>query len=167
MSFVPPLDPQTPLMMCKNCRRPLEPTDHYIGKRYVNSTYRHAVEVAGVHCEKLEAVIRSEFPGSPVVVCDFCAAPGAEWTYPAQSFHQIDAINDSHTHRLTYSSTGDWACCDQCHDSIERNDWTEMANRAMLHRKGQTKADRRASRTYLMNFWDNFRRYRNGEAYRH
>ena len=59
------------------------------------------------------------------LLCDFCSAPGPQWSYPARSFLAYRVAN------LAGESVGGWAACEQCHALIELDDRRNLAQRSL------------------------------------
>lgn len=63
-----------------------------------------------------------------VVVCDFCSEPIKGewcWSYPARDFAYTIQFEGYGIH----ASKGEWAACETCHDLIEADDHTGLAQR--------------------------------------
>lgn len=58
-------------------------------------------------------------------VCDFCMGTPIQWTYPCRNFTH-------HGLEVTFKSSGGWAACSICHDLIERQDRSALAQRSAV-----------------------------------
>lgn len=93
--------------------------------------------------------------------CDFCSAPFPMWRYPARTFIAYIIAN------IAGESVGDWAACDTCHDLIEADDRTGLAQRSLdkliLKHPEASEAARILLRD-LAAFHETFFAHRNGPA---
>lgn len=69
--------------------------------------------------EGLDVEIRTSDP-----ICDFCSIHEVAWSYPAMDFGVVDPA-------VGWGSRGGWAACLPCHEMIEANDRTGLANRSI------------------------------------
>ncbi len=123
----------TPPMLCARCRRPLDARARYEDGRLVGVDYLHPT--IALPEDHLPQPISSGGPASAVTVCDFCAAPGATWQYPARSFPMAIQLAgpDGDSGITTHRSQGAWGACQRCHDAIEAGDWNAVTYRALRH----------------------------------
>ena len=153
-------DPPPPPMLCARCRRPLDGRRRYVGDRLVGVDYAHpAIVLPEDHAPE---PIPNAGPLSAVTVCDFCAAPGATWKYPARSFDIAEVerlLPGGGTDTTTRRSDGAWGACDRCHDAIEAGDWDSIMDRAMRHHRASL---RPTIEPAVCALWLAFERHRTG-----
>ena len=86
--------------------------------------------------------------------CDFCDNPGPSWYYPAESFETC-----------VTRSLGEWSACETCHDLIEGEDWTALADRcAELICKDRTQHEKCFA--FMLKLHAEFAKHRTGDAFR-
>ncbi len=151
-------DHAPPPMLCARCRRPLDAGSRYEGGRLVGINYMHsAIALPEDH---LPEPIPDDGPASAVTVCDFCAAPGATWDYPARSFAmaQVERLPPSgDPDTTTHRSQGAWGACQRCHDAIEAGDWNAVTYRALRHYRASLRTSMEPAVRAL---WRTFQRHR-------
>jgi hypothetical protein len=92
----------------------------------------------------------------PQKVCDFCSMPSVSWQYPARSF---DAM------RGVCRSIGGWYACETCHDLIEGENWTTLADRCVEHFCKQ-RMQHKARPRLMLKVHRKFAKHRTGDAFR-
>jgi hypothetical protein len=94
----------------------------------------------------------------PQKVCDFCSMASISWQYPARSFDAMRGV-------FTFRSIGEWNACETCHDLIEGENWTRLANRCAEHFCKHRMQHKACSRL-MLKLHRKFARHRTGDAFR-
>jgi hypothetical protein len=157
-------DDAPPRMLCGRCRRPLDWQPYYEGGQRVGFAYSHpAIALPEDHAPE---PIPEEGPVSAVTACDFCAAPGPSWEYPARPFTTTDVLQvtpggelDAVFSSVIYRSDDAWGACERCHDDIEAGRWNRVTYRALRRHRASLRAELEPTMRAL---WAVFEEHRSG-----
>lgn len=164
-----PLDPVGAPMICSACGYGLENYEQWTNGVLQGVTYAHGYLPPDVDPNhEINPIPRPADNMEVKGVCDFCISPDPIWTYPCKSFSiEIGMkVEPGGTDTKSYGSVSDWGACQQCHDDIEADRWTAIAERNLDYEPIRRQEP---IRSYLIvkleEMYKAFRLHRTGPAY--
>lgn len=157
-----------PSKICGHCRAPLETR---IDQETGAVSYAHGA----ISCGNLTPI--DPDGGEVVEHCDFCLAPGPEWSFPARPVHDPNVLfTKNEDGSLTkgeqpdqYISPDEWAACNDCKPLVEERDWRGLwsRNRHIQDVRANAPENFHTARLVCLNLWLEFDRQRTGAPYRY